>query len=364
MPEPLAILGAVATSINLAITLLKAIDLARGCLTKNTPAAALWLELLSELRTEVDYAQRQLRLVKDEVEPLRIKQGSGADAANRKREEVGFDQLIQELGIQLQASESVLLTATSKLKDQGTLDWALLEVFNTKARDSTAPIKSHCEELKSIRWRIHAARQSIINAFLLNCHDSTGGQFPTLESLGNIRDELAYNFLWPDPFCKRFKTTDALAPGLLLCNKTDLTLKELRIRIQEMGLHWVHAVRDEAANREYVDHDAASNHDQRRISTVDMLEECRDKILVQLKGIFNAIVKDGAPFSHNDHLTAMRGQCTLEEWSSICVAADGGIVIAIGGKVSAGKSSIINAMLGQSLLPTASKRTWFFRYNG
>ncbi len=135
-----------------------------------------------------------------------------------------------------------------------------------------------------------------------------------------------------------------------------------------MGFHWVHAVRHEAANRDYeeraVDHDATSNHDQRRVGTVDMLEECRDKILVQLKGIFKAIIKDGAPFSHNDYLTAMRGQCLLDEWSSICVAADRGIVIAIGGKVSAGKSSIINAMLGQSLLPTASKRTWLFRFNG
>ena len=359
MPEPLAIFGAVGGTIALAAKLIQTIDLVIGCCTKNTPVAALWLELLSGLRTEIIHAQDQLRLVKGEVEPMRIRRGSGADAANRKRQEVGFEELIQEFALQLQASENVLLTATNGFQDQGRFDWALLEAFDTTARNLTAPIKNHCKELKSIRCRVHNARESIINAFILNLHDTTGGHFPTLESLGHIRDELAHKFLWPDPFCKTFEPDDALAAGLLLCNKDDLTLDELRKRIQQMGVHWVHAVRYDAANRDYkrryVDHDAASNYFQHRTSTVDVLEECQDKILVQLKGVFKAIIKDCTPFTPNDHLTATRGQYILDEWSSVCVAADGGIVIAIGGKMSAGKSSIINAMLGQSLLPTASK---------
>ena len=355
MPEPFAILGAVATSIALTKTLIEAIDLIVGCCTQDTPVAALWLDLLSGLRTEVIRAQSQLCSAKDVVEHIR---GSGADAANRKREEVGFDELIRDLAFQLQASKDAILTATTNFKNQGRFDWALLEAAGTKARSAVAPIKNHCEELNRIRWRVHDAQERIINVFLLNRHDSIGGQFPTLESLGSIRDELSDKFLSPDPFCKKFKTEDVHASGLLLCNKTDFTLEALRKRIHDMGLQWVHKVRHDAGN-----FDALGNCDQRRTSTVDLLEACRDKILVQLKGVFKAIITSGAPFAPEDCSIATRGQCTLAEWFSICVAAEGGIVIAIGGKMSAGKSSIINAMLGRSLLPTASTCTWLFRCN-
>ena len=356
MPDPFTIVGALSACIGFTTTLIKLIDFAKGCCTKNTPAAALWVELLSGLRTEINNAQAQLRLVIDEVEPMRSRRGSGAEAANRRRQELGFDDLIQELKTQLEASHEVFLTATNQFKEQGHFDWALLEAFETKARKSTAPMKDHCQELKRIRWRIHEARQSIINAFLINCHDSTGGQFPAPERLGSIRDRLAYDFLWPHPFCKGLETEDVVASGLLICNKTDLDLKELRKSIKGMGRDWVR-VRDQA-NRDdekrCVD-GAANNRDQRRTSTIDMLEGCQKTILVQLQGVFDTIIKGGAPFTSDDFHIATRGRCTLDEWRSICVAADGGIVIALGGKMSQGKSSIINAMLGRPLLPVARK---------
>lgn len=355
MPEPFAVLGAVATCIALTKTIIQTIDLIIGCCTQNTPVAALWLDLLSELKTEVIRAQSELHFAEDVVRQVR---GAGASAANLKREEVGFDRLIRDLELQLQASEDAIITATTEFKDQGRFDWALLEAADTKARNAVAPIKSHCGDLKRIRCQVHDARERITNAFLLNRHDSTGSQFPTLESLGNIREELADKFLWPDPFGKRFETEDVHASGLLLCNKTDRNLEELRKKIQVMGLHWVHKVRHDAGNRI-----ALGNYVQRRTSTIDALEACQDKVLVQLKGVFQAIITNRGLFTTEDYSIAMSGQCTLAEWSSICVAAEGGIVIAIGGKMSAGKSSIINAMLGQSLLPTASTCTWIFRCN-
>ena len=365
MVDPISAIGLVGASIGITKELVKAIDLIIGCLKRNTPAATLWHSSLTGLKTQITHAQDQLRLVKNEVEPMRVKQGSGADAANKMRHELGFDKLIQELALQLKASENVFLTATNKFEKQGRFDLALLEALDTSVRALTTPIDSHCQDLKTIRWRVHEARQSIVDAFILNCNDSTGGRFPSLESLGVIRDELANRFLWPDPFCKKFETEDALASGLLLCNKSDLTLKALRKSIQEMGIHWVHAVRT-IANRHYEeaygDREAATHGGQRRVSAVDVLEECRDKILVQLKSVFKAIIEDGTSFTRNDHLIATRGRCTLDEWSSICVAADSGIVVAIGGKMSAGKSSILNAMLGQSILPTASKCQLLFSW--
>jgi len=358
MAEALAIFGAVGNCIARTKELLQAIDLVIGCYTGNTPVADLWHELLSGLRTEIFFAESQLCSAKYVLEQRR---GPGADAANRRRQELKFDKLIEELIHQIKASEDAFLTATNQFKDQGVFGWALLEAAGTKARNAVAPVKSHSEELTRIRWRVNDARESIMNAFILNSHDSTGSQFPTLESLGNIRDELAHQFLRPDPFCKKFETEDDLASGLLLCNRDDLTLEALQRRIQQTGHHWVQQVGQDAANRHdencWVDGDAASTCDQDHTSTVAVLEECRDKILVQLKGVFKAITNVGAPFTRKDYNTATRGKCTLEEWSWICLAADGGIVIALGGKMSAGKSSILNAMLGQPLLPTASKLT-------
>ena len=205
MPEPFATRELVDAIIPLTKKLVKAIDVHVGCFTTNTPATTLWLELLSGLKAEITHAQDQLHLVTGEVEPMRIKRGSGADAANRKWQEVNFDELIQELALQLQASENVFLTATNRFKHHRPFGRALPNAFDIKTRDSIVPIKGHCEELKRIRSRVHDARQSIIDAFILNCHGSTGGQFGTLETPEDIRDELACKFLWPDPFCKKIE---------------------------------------------------------------------------------------------------------------------------------------------------------------
>ena len=366
-------LGALADTITLGIYLIKLTDLVIGSSTRNTPAAVLWTNALSSIGTQIILARDELNSAEDEVKKLRVKRGPGAEEANHKRLEVGFDTLIQELATQLQASEDAFCISTKEFKDKMAPGWVLLETLKTQARKAVAPIESHYEELKRNRLRVHEARRAIMYAFLLHCHDSTGGHFPTLESLGNTRDQLAKMFLWPTPFCKRFGAEDVLASGLLQCNTTDINLGALRESIQEMGLRWVHS-RD----------DAARSCRQRRPSTVEVLEECRGKMLVQLEGVFNTIIQNGYPiptrkvegigfvpltasekeqavitdgplFTSEDYTIALRGLCTLTEWKSICLAADGGIVIALGGKMSAGKSSIINAMLGRSLLPIASK---------
>jgi len=346
----LAIFGTVAAAIGISAKLLASIDLIIGCYDRNSPVSDLWHGLLCGLRTEILLAESQLCVVKTVLEQ---KQGPGADAANRKRQDLKFDELIDEFVRQIQASEDAFLTATNEYKSQGFFNWALLETRGTKARKAVAPIKDRCEELNRIRCRVSDARESITITFLLNSHNATGSQFP-IESLDNIRRDLAHNFLQ----CKKIEAEDGLASGLLLCNRDNPTLESLQREIQETGLHWVQDVGHDAAHRHdekcSVDGDAASTCSQDHSSTIGVLEECRDKIIVRLSNVFKAITNDNGPFTRKDQSTATRGQCSLGEWSSICLAADGGIVIALGGKISAGKSSIINAMLGQPLLPTAS----------
>src|SRR5258708_2175777 len=175
MLDPVTSLGVAGASIAITKELIKTIDLIIACLTKNTPATTLWHESLTRLKAEITHAQDQLHLIKYEVEPMRIKQGSGANAANQTRVVLKFDELLQEFALQLRASENIFITATNNLKEQGRFDLALLEALGTKVRALIAPIDSHCQELQMIRWRVHDARQGIINAFLLNSHDSTGG---------------------------------------------------------------------------------------------------------------------------------------------------------------------------------------------
>lgn len=345
MPEPLSILGAVGTSIALTKELIKTIDFIIGACTKNTPTAALWLTSLSKLKTELIHARDQLNLVKGEIEPMRVKQGPGADAANHKRKEVEFDELLLELANQLKASKEQFCNATDKFHQNGFFDWALLEFLCTRAREAVAPIQLHTQELKKIRLRVLNARNVIIDAFLAQCYNYAGVRFPTLESLGGIRDQLALDFLSPEPFCHKVDAKGTLNAGLLICNRSDSTLQELHDRIQGMGVHWVRGAPREAEN-------PAS---ESPIPTLDVLEECQRIMLAQLdKGIFDAVINGTSLFTTNDRMKAIRGRCTVQEWRSILLGGGGGIMIALGGMMSAGKSSIINAMLGQSLLPTAS----------
>jgi ABC-type Mn2+/Zn2+ transport system ATPase subunit len=78
-------------------------------------------------------------------------------------------------------------------------------------------------------------------------------------------------------------------------------------------------------------------------------------MLAQLdKGVFGAIIDSDSLFTTNDRAIAIRGRCTIQDWHSIWLGGGNGVMIALSGELGAGKSSIINTMLGQSLLPTAS----------
>ena len=344
MPEPLSILGAVGASIALTKELIKAIDFIIGAYTKNTPTAASWFDLLSKLKTELLHARDQLNLVRGEIEPMRVKQGPGADAANLKRKEVAFDELLRELANQLKASEEQFRNATDEFNQNGLFDWVLLGSLDTRAREAVAPIELHTQKLNETRRRVHDARNVIIDAFLAHCYNHAGDRFPTLESLGGIRDRLALDFLSPDePFCHKADAQGSLTSGLLICNRSDSTLQELHARIQVMGAHWVHGAPRKAENQT----------SESPTPTLDILEECQKIMLTQLdKGTFDAIINSDSPFT--DRTRAIRGRCIVQEWRSILLGGGGGVMIAFGGKVSAGKSSIINAMLGRPLLPTAS----------
>ena len=340
MPEPLSILGAVGTSLALTKEVIKVIDLIIGACTKNTPTAALWLGQLFKLKTELIHARDQLKLVRAEIEPMRVKQGPGADAANLKRKEIAFDELLQKLANQLKTSQGEFRNATDKFKKNGFFSWVRLEALDTQARNAVAPISLHTKKLKKIRWRVHEARNVIIHAFLAHCYNTAGDRFPTLESLGGIRDQLAHAFT---SFCHHVDAKDSLTAGLLACNRSDSTFLQLHDRIQGMGVHWVRQTPREAESPNSIS----------PIPTLDMLERCQQTILDQLyKGIFDVII-DGKSLSTNRSM-AIRGQCAVEDWHTVMLGGGGGVLIALGGKVSAGKSSIINAMIGRPLLPTAS----------
>jgi len=343
MLDPVTVAGLVSTSIGLTKRLISAIDLMMGACTKNTSEAASWSSALSNLKIELIHAKDQLDRVKAEIEPMRVKQGPGYDAANLKRKELTFDDLLLELKEQLETNERQIRTATDEFNQKGINGWLWLEAFSTRAREAITPIKSHSEELQAIRLRVHGAREAIVMAFVTHCHNHGRDLFPTVESLGGIRDRLAHSFLLPEPFCGTLKTDDNLTSGLLLCNSANVTLKELYNRLHAMGSRWVRGVRQEAATPE----------SRSSITTLDVLEECQRVMLAKLdKGIFDPIINDDSLFTTNDRAISIQGRCTIQTWLTIVLGGEG-IMIALGGKMSAGKSSILNAMLGRPLLPTA-----------
>ena len=311
------------------------IDFVIGACTQNTLTAASWFDLLSKLKTELIHARDQLNLVRGEIEPMRVKQGPGADAANLRRKEVAFDELLLGLANQLKTSSEQFRNATDKFNQNGSSGRILLGSLDT--------IDLHTQKLNKIRRRVQDARNVIIDAFLAHCYNYAGDRFPTLESLGGIRDRLALDFLSPEPFCHKAGAQGSLTSGLLICNRSDSTLQELHARIQVMGAHWVHGAPRNAENQT----------SQSPTPTLDILEECQHIMLTQLdKGTFDTIINSDSPST--DRTRALRGRYIVQEWRSILLGGEGGVTIAFGGKVSAGKSSIINAMLGQPLLPTAS----------
>jgi len=338
MADPFSLL---CSSIAFTKDFIKAIDLITGASTNNTPTAATWETLLSELKMELVLTQDELNFINVQIEPMRVKQDTGADAARRKRKEISFDELLVELGKRLEASQEQFRNATDKFNKNGFFDWVLLESLHTQARVAIAPIQHHIQELKEIRLRVHRAQDVIIHAFLAACYNHGGDRFP--KRLGGIRDQLAIQFIKPEPFFHKPDAKGSPDSGLLECNMSDATLKELHGRIQETGEHWVRAVRLETLNSE----------SKTPITALDVLEKCQEIMLAQLdKGIFDAIINSGPLFTTNDRMGAIRGRCTVRDWRTILLGGGGGIMIALGGMMSAGKSSIINAMLGRPLLPT------------
>ena len=346
--EAAAIVGLVTAGIGLSLNLIHSMDVLIGACTHNTALSAAWSSALSDLKIELIHANDQLVFIKLDIEPMRVKQGPGPDAANLTRKEIKFDELLLELKEQLTNSESQIHNATDEFNQKRSYDWLLYEALTTQARKAIAPIQSQSEELKKTRLRVHHAREAIIMSYMTHCYNHGGDLFPTVESLGGIRDRLAPNFLVPRPFCGELGADDTLTSGLLRCNSSDDTLKKLYDRIHAKGSRWVREARQPAETSE----------SRSPIATLDVLEQCQNTMLRQLdQGIFDPVIKGVPLFTTNDRRIAVDGRVILKTWLSIWMGGGSGIMIALGGKMSAGKSSILNAMLGRPLLPTA--RTLF-----
>lgn len=337
------VVPAISAGISISTALIKAIDFGIGVYTKKTPNAVLWSNVLSELREELGHAQDQLILVKGEIGPMRVKLGPGADAANLTRKEVKFDELLLKQANQLKESEIQFRSSTDEFNQNNFFNWTVVGALDSLALKAVAPMQHHVHELKANRQRIHNARQFIKRAFVAHCCDAAGDQFPTFESPTGSQGGLALKFLVPEPFCHKFDAEASLTSGLFLCNRNEASLKELHDRIQEKAALWMSTVGWEAAKPEST------------ITTLDVLEKCQRKMLAQLDvGIFGPVIDSNSLFTTVDRTIAIRGQCMIQDWHSILLGGEGGIMIALGGKMNAGKSSIINAMLGRPLLPTAS----------
>lgn len=338
MPEPLTVIGAVSTAIGLVKHFINAIDLIVGASTANTPTADLWKKSLGELQMELINAKDQLDCVVAEIEPMRVKTGPGPDAYNRKRKEVDFDGRLLELVNQLKVSEEQFRNATDEFNQNGFFNWVLLETLGTRAREVLAPTQRHTRELNRTRRRVLNAYKAITRAFLDPSETHSGAQSPTPESLGGMPDRLALHFVSTDLFCYKMDAEDSLASGLLVCNSSRLTLHELRDQILGMGVHWVRG--------------ASWKPENLNSARLDVLENCQRVMLAQLvKGPFDEILQSSS-FSI-DRAVAMDGLYIVKEWISALVGGGGDVMIALSGKVNAGKSSLINAMIGRPLLPTA-----------
>jgi hypothetical protein len=327
-----------------AITLIKEVykttELLIRLVKRDTVERRKLLDAINALRLQLKQAEDSLSVVQDALLPFMQTDGVAGQAAAQMAVKVGMNGRVKQLHDHI-ASLKKLFEQEQLNADEMTR-WDLLDLhvkFFALER-KIGPLEEGRGTLAHLVKLLDLGMLAVRDSYN-RLHDRVIYSPIVLE--GTLDSAVTYleDDFYKSPFCLQFHPTGHLEGQLLRLISTQSALSKIEGILTKCGEHWVDR---QLAAVQGPDRDA-----------LEGVELCHQNLVSDL---YCALEKWQTSFPHLSHLVgdeALDAKKELMEWFSVSFRRYRAHTLAIGGRVSEGKSSLLNVILGKKILPTDSE---------
>jgi hypothetical protein len=328
-----------ASAISLAKDVSKIITFIIRLARRDTLEMRQWVDAFAALQFQLIRAEDALTVVQDWV-PFMSTDSIASQAAAQKADEVGLDERVKELRDHIASLEDFVKQAQRDLDNITRRDLIVLHI-NTFAKErKIEPLDEGRKKLAHLVKHLDRKMEVVKYSYICLGFGVVHSPIAFDDSLRSAAADLKQAF-HDSPFCLQFHPTGHLAEDLLGLMSSQSALPELKGIFTKCGQEWV--------DLELRADDNASKDKLERV------EKSHQHLVSRLYQVLEEWQTSFPDLTEPVERVALVAKEKLMEWFVVSCRRYLALTLAIGGRVTEGKSSLLNAILGRRILPTDSE---------
>jgi hypothetical protein len=326
--------------ISLAKDLFKIAEFVIRLARRDTIAMRELLDATVALSFQLTRAQDSLSVVQDCLVPFMNTDGPAGQAAAQKAVEVGMKKRVEDMYDHIASLKELFEQAKLDSDDITRWDLVILCIDPFAKERKIGPLDTGRRMLAHLVKHLDLGMESVRDSYMRLRDSVTHSPIVFTEHMDSAATYLEKGFN-EKPFRLQFHPTGHLAGNLLRSMSSQSALIDLGATLTTCGQTWVDC---ELAAPENTGTDMLERVEKSHRNLVAHL----DKALEDWQTSFPDLTKPV-------EIEALVAKEKLTEWFVASSRRYLGLTLAIGGRVSEGKSSLLNAILGRKILPTDSE---------
>jgi len=333
------------TAISLAKDVFKITEFVIRLAKRDTVEMHELVDAIVALSFQLTRAQDSLSVVRDCWVPFMKTDGAAGQAAARKAIEVGMNERVKELHDHIASLKELFEQAQLDSDDISRRDLIILRISSFAKERKIRPLDEGRHTLAYLVKRLDLGMKSVRDSYMRLRDSVTHSPIVFTERLDSVATYLEKGF-YDAPFRLQFHPSSHLAADLLRLMASQSALAELEGTLTKCGQRWVAC---ELAAPENAGVDMLERVEKSHRNLVSRLYEALEEWQTSFPDLTKPVEKE-----------ALVAKEKLIEWFVASCRRYLALTLAIGGRVSEGKSSLLNAILGKKILPTDSEFDRYF----
>lgn len=302
-----------------------------------------WVEAIAALSFQLPRAKDTLALVQDWVVFMNG-DGVASRALRQKADEVRLDERMKKLRDHIASLEDLFKQAQLDSDNTTRRDLIILRINIFAKERKVEPLVDGRRKLVHLVKDLDQGIMFIRDSYNRLPASVDHSPPPFDERLRSARTELRRAFK-DSPFCLQFHPTGHLAEELLGLMSPQCALPELEEIFTTCGQKWV---------------ESELLADATTVDRLERVEKCHRNLVSRLHQVLEEWQTSFPDLTGPVEALAQAAKEKLVEWFVVSCRRYLALTLAIGGRISEGKSSLLNAILGKKILPTDSE---FYKYS-
>lgn len=301
-----------------------------------------WVDAIAALEFQLVRAEDSLTAVQ-EWESFMSNGSVAGRAVAKGADKVRLHERVNALHNHIESLQKLFKQSKLDFDNTTHMDYIILHINIFAKERKVMPLDEGHQRLARLVKHLDRAVASLRDSYI---HDSSI-HIPTApaDCLRSVAADLkqAFNV---SPFCLQFHPTGHLADDLLELLSSQSAFPNLKEILTIYGRDWVDSQLRAAANA--------------NINALEKIEKCHRSLISRLYQVLEEWQSSFPDLTDEVEKVAVVAKKELMEWYVTSCRQYLAVTVAIGGRTSEGKSSLLNAVLGRKILPTDSE---FDRYS-